>query len=170
MNAERGTLNWFEVRGATFSSQRSAVSGQQSAVSRQRHASPITHHPSRITRYALRITCHSSLFIRHLSLVTRHLSLLLIVLLCLAFLVRTGLRNRDWVSNEALFRRLIQVVPDNAKAHALLGHELKNKPSPVDRERAVAAFRTALAQHSTLDPVLRELVRLKIAGLNACRY
>ena len=36
--------------------------------------------------------------------------------------------------------------------------------------KALAAFRGALAKESTLDPVLRELVRLKIAGLNACRY
>jgi alkylhydroperoxidase family enzyme len=35
---------------------------------------------------------------------------------------------------------------------------------------ALATFRAALAQESTLDPVLRELVRLKVAGLNACRY
>jgi Carboxymuconolactone decarboxylase family len=36
--------------------------------------------------------------------------------------------------------------------------------------KALAAFRAALSKESTLDPVLRELVRLKIAGLNACRY
>ena len=36
--------------------------------------------------------------------------------------------------------------------------------------KALTAFRGALAKESTLDPVLRELVRLKIAGLNACRY
>jgi alkylhydroperoxidase family enzyme len=36
--------------------------------------------------------------------------------------------------------------------------------------KALGAFRAALAKESTLDPVLRELVRLKIAGLNACRY
>jgi alkylhydroperoxidase family enzyme len=36
--------------------------------------------------------------------------------------------------------------------------------------KALAAFRAALAKESTLDPVLRELVRLKVAGLNACRY
>jgi alkylhydroperoxidase family enzyme len=36
--------------------------------------------------------------------------------------------------------------------------------------KALAAFRAALAKESTLDPILRELVRLKIAGLNACRY
>jgi alkylhydroperoxidase family enzyme len=35
---------------------------------------------------------------------------------------------------------------------------------------ALTAFRGALAKDSTLDPVLRELVRLKIAGLNACQY
>ena len=35
---------------------------------------------------------------------------------------------------------------------------------------ALSAFRAAIGRDSTLDPVLRELVRLKIAGLNACRY
>jgi len=36
--------------------------------------------------------------------------------------------------------------------------------------KALSAFRTALAREGTLDPVLRELVRLKIAALNACQY
>jgi alkylhydroperoxidase family enzyme len=36
--------------------------------------------------------------------------------------------------------------------------------------KALTAFRGALAREGTLDPVLRELVRLKIAALNACRY
>ena len=36
--------------------------------------------------------------------------------------------------------------------------------------KALAAFRTTLAREGTINPVLRELVRLKIAALNACRY
>ena len=36
--------------------------------------------------------------------------------------------------------------------------------------KALAAFRAALVREGTLDPVLRELVRLKIAALNDCRY
>ena len=36
--------------------------------------------------------------------------------------------------------------------------------------KALTAYRAALAREGTLDPVLRELVRLKIAGLNACRF
>jgi alkylhydroperoxidase family enzyme len=36
--------------------------------------------------------------------------------------------------------------------------------------KALTAFRAALGRTSTLDPVLRELVRIKIAGLNGCRY
>jgi alkylhydroperoxidase family enzyme len=36
--------------------------------------------------------------------------------------------------------------------------------------KALGEFRAALAKSSTLDPVLRELVRIKIAGLNACQY
>ncbi len=36
--------------------------------------------------------------------------------------------------------------------------------------KALTAFRTTLAREGTIDPVIRELVRIKIAGLNACRY
>jgi alkylhydroperoxidase family enzyme len=36
--------------------------------------------------------------------------------------------------------------------------------------KALAAFRATLAREGTIDPVLRELVRLKIAALNACDY
>jgi alkylhydroperoxidase family enzyme len=36
--------------------------------------------------------------------------------------------------------------------------------------KALATFRATLGREGTLDPVLRELVRLKIAGLNACQY
>ena len=36
--------------------------------------------------------------------------------------------------------------------------------------KALTSFRGALAREGTLDPVLRELVRLKIAALNACQY
>jgi alkylhydroperoxidase family enzyme len=36
--------------------------------------------------------------------------------------------------------------------------------------KALTAFRAALARESAIDPVLRELIRLKIAALNACRY
>ena len=36
--------------------------------------------------------------------------------------------------------------------------------------KALAAFRGALGRAGTLDPVVLELVRVKIAGLNACRY
>jgi alkylhydroperoxidase family enzyme len=36
--------------------------------------------------------------------------------------------------------------------------------------KALAAFRGALGKEGTLGPVLCELVRLKIAGLNECRY
>ena len=36
--------------------------------------------------------------------------------------------------------------------------------------KALAAFRGALAREGTIDPIIRELVRIKIAALNACRY
>ena len=36
--------------------------------------------------------------------------------------------------------------------------------------KALTAFRAALAREGAIDPVIRELVRIKIAGLNACRY
>lgn len=36
--------------------------------------------------------------------------------------------------------------------------------------KALSTFRAALAREGRIDPVLREMVRIKIAGLNACRY
>jgi len=36
--------------------------------------------------------------------------------------------------------------------------------------KALTAFRSALAREGTIDPVIRELVRIKIASLNGCRY
>ena len=36
--------------------------------------------------------------------------------------------------------------------------------------KALPAYRAALAREGTIDPVLRELVRLKVASLNACRF
>jgi len=36
--------------------------------------------------------------------------------------------------------------------------------------KALSAYRATLAREAAIDPVLRELVRLKIAALNGCRY
>ena len=36
--------------------------------------------------------------------------------------------------------------------------------------KALAAFRATLAREGAIDPVLRELIRLKIAALNRCHY
>jgi alkylhydroperoxidase family enzyme len=36
--------------------------------------------------------------------------------------------------------------------------------------KALSTFRATLAREGTIDPALRELVRLKIAALNACHY
>ena len=36
--------------------------------------------------------------------------------------------------------------------------------------KALATFRAMLGRDGTIDPVLRELIRLKIAALNNCHY
>jgi alkylhydroperoxidase family enzyme len=36
--------------------------------------------------------------------------------------------------------------------------------------KALSTFRATLAREGKIEPVLRELVRINIAGLNACRY
>ena len=36
--------------------------------------------------------------------------------------------------------------------------------------KALATFRATLAREGTIDPALRELIRLKIAALNGCQY
>jgi tetratricopeptide (TPR) repeat protein len=64
---------------------------------------------------------------------------------CITLTGLTVMRNRDWVSAEALFRKAVEVVPTSAKAHALLADELKRTPSPDGRLRALAEYQTALA-------------------------
>jgi len=36
--------------------------------------------------------------------------------------------------------------------------------------KALAALRATLAKEGSVDPVIRELMRLKVASLNGCRY
>ena len=36
--------------------------------------------------------------------------------------------------------------------------------------KALAAMRATLAKEGSIDPVIRELMRLKVASLNGCRY
>jgi hypothetical protein len=36
--------------------------------------------------------------------------------------------------------------------------------------KALSTYRATLAREGAIDPALRELIRLKIAGLNGCRY
>jgi len=69
-----------------------------------------------------------------------------------------------------------QVDPDlrhlSAESDAQIGTSASTRTNAKNPAvlRALAAFRGALVKESTLDPVLRELVRLKVANLNACRY
>jgi hypothetical protein len=69
---------------------------------------------------------------------------IMVTLAASLLIVRTVVRNQDWSSNERLFGSVVNVVPTNAKAHAILAGELKDKSSPTDRERGVQAYRTAL--------------------------
>jgi len=68
----------------------------------------------------------------------------ILVVLCVALTLRTIARVSDWKSNETLFRSTVQVVPQNAKAHALLGDALRNHGHPGSLEEALAEYRTAL--------------------------
>jgi Flp pilus assembly protein TadD len=63
--------------------------------------------------------------------------------LCVCLALRTIQRNQDWASTESLFRSAVLIVPRNAKAHALLGHELRKKKDKADWVEALAAYRTA---------------------------
>lgn len=67
--------------------------------------------------------------------------LLLFIMICLALTVRTVLRNRDWTNEETLFLSTVQVAPENAKIHYILGKITKAKG---DRGQALEAYQTAL--------------------------
>ena len=63
-----------------------------------------------------------------------------VVLVCVAFVARTVVRNRDWQDTEHLARAANQVYPNNAKVHSILGRVAKDKG---DWDGALAHFRTA---------------------------
>ena len=123
------------------------ATGQQTAVSGQPSASPVT----------------------------RHWALLVVVLICLALTLRTVVRTQDWANNESLFRSAVQVVPGNAKAHALQGDEFMKKKNRASGEQALAAYQTALGLYpdyltthagfaTNLGSLLLDLGRTKEAG------
>ncbi len=64
-------------------------------------------------------------------------SLALIAVLCLSLAVRTILRNEEWRNTETLFKSVIKVSPENAKAYIFLGGALRNKS---DFARALQAY------------------------------
>jgi Flp pilus assembly protein TadD len=72
---------------------------------------------------------------------TSYVARVCVALVCVALAGRTVVRLQDWQSNETLFRSAVSVVPANAKAHALLGNELKKKR---EWQQAVAEYRKAL--------------------------
>jgi len=86
--------------------------------------------------------------------ITRHLSLLLVVLICLAFLGRTVVRNGDWAGTEPMARSSVTVVPNDAKVHSILGRLAKDKGN---WDEAIAHFQTALSiypEYSHIDVTL----------------
>jgi Flp pilus assembly protein TadD len=89
------------------------------------------------------LSAHSSAFSLQPSALFVLRSLLIVV--CLALTLRTVVRTWDWANNETLFRSAVRVVPDNAKAHYLLGLALLEKKTQDGRERALAEFQTAIA-------------------------
>jgi alkylhydroperoxidase family enzyme len=94
---------------------------------------------------------------------------------------RIGCSHRSVLSKEAIMARIeplgIHEVDDEIR-HLCEETERQSGTSASTRTyaknpavlKALTAFRAALVREGTIDPVIRELVRLKIAGLNACRY
>ncbi len=78
---------------------------------------------------------------RGLTAAVRAGGLVLTAIVCLAFTVRTHLRNQDWSSDEALINSALKIVPDNAKLYAHMGQLAMDKR---DLPRAYEAYQTAL--------------------------
>lgn len=64
---------------------------------------------------------------------------------CLGLTIRTVMRIQDWKNNHTLFRSAVQVVPGNAKAHAILGDALRKQLPAGGNEQALAEYQAALA-------------------------
>jgi protein O-mannosyl-transferase len=74
-----------------------------------------------------------------------HILKSVLVVILVAMTVRTVVRNRDWVDHQTLLERTVGVVPNNAKAHAMLGHTLASASSSPARDRAIEEYQTALS-------------------------
>jgi len=63
-----------------------------------------------------------------------------VVAVCVAFVARTIVRNRDWRDTEHLARAAIEAYPNNAKVHSILGRVAKDRQA---WDEALARFRAA---------------------------
>jgi Tfp pilus assembly protein PilF len=72
----------------------------------------------------------------------------LLATVLLAFCVRTWVRNGDWFDNLTLYRTMVEVVPQSAKAHHNYGTALEHQG---DREEADLHYRQALRLYEDYD-------------------
>jgi Tfp pilus assembly protein PilF len=85
---------------------------------------------------------------------TLHALRLLMVLICLALLVRTIVRTQDWLDDEHLAHSMLRVVPDSAKVHSILGRLAKDGRRWTE---AIEHFQMAVRlypQYPAIDPTL----------------
>ena len=74
--------------------------------------------------------------------VTRAIGLGLLIGVCLLFLLRTILRNQDWVDDDHIAQSTLQAVPNSAKAHSAVGRLAKDKQQ---WDEAISHFQKALS-------------------------
>jgi len=90
----------------------------------------------------------------HLLHLIRATGLGLLIALCLVLLLRTMLRTKDWADDEHLARSAVEVVPNSAKVHSILGRLAKDNRQ---WDTAIEQFQSALQiypEYRSVDPTL----------------
>jgi tetratricopeptide (TPR) repeat protein len=88
------------------------------------------------------------------SRLTPHASRLLVLVICAALLMRTVVRAQDWLDDEHLAQSMLQVVPNSAKVHSILGRLAKDGRRWTE---AIGHFQTAVRlypRYPAIDPTL----------------
>ena len=91
-----------------------------------------------------------------LSPARRTVLVILLLVMGIALIVRTAIRNQDWADNEHIASSILRVAPNNAMAHALLGYARKAHRTPESQAQALQSYETALhiyPDYVRLDPV-----------------
>jgi Tfp pilus assembly protein PilF len=97
---------------------------------------------------------------------SRLICLVLVGMISLGLTVRTIVRNTDWADSETLHRSTIEVVPQNGRAHELLGEVLMRKGDFAQAHEAFGAALRIVPTYAAESPIFASNYGVVLLQLN----